>query len=111
MLPEAPTVVPRGQTRTFYPRQVPTIKYLGQLAFREARNPPRFKRERYTFQCICNWCHTRDDNVKGAVEALEWLVSHNRHNTYVKAVKLNGVPLKSGEDAKASLAVERAEMQ
>ncbi len=101
----------RGGIRTFYPRQVPSIKYLAQLAFREARNPPRFTKERYTFMVVCNFCHTRDDAVPGAVAALEWLVSHNRHNTYVKAVALNGVPLKSGEEPKASLAVERTEMQ
>lgn len=82
----------RGATRTFYLRQIGQVKYLAQLAFHEAAQPPRFPKRRYTIMCICHHCESRDE-ITGAVAAIEWICSHNKHSTYVKAATLNGEPM------------------
>ena len=82
----------RGGTRTFYLRQVAQVKYLAQLAFNEAKQPPRFQKKRFTIRCVCHFCDT-DEIVNGAVVAIEWICGHNKHSTYVKAATLNGEPL------------------
>ena len=82
----------RGGTRTFYLRQVAQVKYLAQLAFNEAKQPPRFQKKRFTIRCVCHFCDT-EEIVKGAVLAIEWICRHNKHSTYVKAWTLNGESL------------------
>ncbi len=66
------------------------MRYLVQLAFHEAKQPPRFPKRRYEIQVECHFCDDSLQVVKGAVEAMEFICRHNKHSTYVKAVTLNG---------------------
>lgn len=68
-------------TRTFYWRQAKAVSFLADVAYREARNL-----ERNDVTCICYFCDI-ETVVDGAVAGIEWITSHNRHRTYVRAVR------------------------
>lgn len=67
--------------RTFYWRQARTVKFLSDVAYREARNL-----ERNDVEVLCYQCN-EETVVDGAVEAIQFLVNHNRHRTYARAYR------------------------
>ena len=79
----------RRATRTFYPGQLSQLRYLANLATHEALQGPKYEKRRYRVTCKCHTCDITEER-DGAIEALEFLLSHNRHTTYHKGVQVVG---------------------
>ena len=71
----------RRASRTFYPAQLKQLRYLANLATNEALQGPNYEKQRYWVWSACHNCDIREWR-RGAIEALEFLAAHNRHNTY-----------------------------
>ena len=75
---------------TFYRMQVIQLRYLTSLAAAEANRKNGTVTRRYVVRVVCNSpCEHEDKVVKGAVNAIAWLVQHNRHKTYVKGTAIH----------------------
>lgn len=67
---------------TFYPLQVKQLHYLTSIAAAESQQAHGQTR-RYIIEVECFSCELEPVDMKGAVNALAWLVQHNRHKTII----------------------------